>query len=367
VKIWKWFIPVILISLLLILVGCGNKTATQDNKTESLPKTDRVVVGVYSGDWEKQIRAAGLDKFAQETGIKVDVVPGADAEWFTKLKAANGNNPPYDILILQPDTIQRAISANLLQPIDQKQVPNLADLYPSINKQFTKDNQVYAAGFSMGQLGIAYREDLVPVKPTAWSDLWNPQYKGHVGVSPLTYAAGLQFFSALVHSEGGQEKNTADVDKAFNKLAELKNNAVSFPENAGSIQTLLQRGDAWLIPWWDGRVFALQKSDMKIGFVYPKDGPVAAVASWAIAKGSPNMANAYKLLNYLSGPDVQKSFGEASFYGMSNKNVVYNDELKSKVHVGEEYYNALTWVDYNTATPNLAAWTARWSQTMGGK
>jgi len=362
-KIRKYFMPVLLLLVLVFLQGYGQILAKQENS--KLPNTDKVVIGVYSGDWEKEIRQAGLDKFSQETGIKVEVVPGADAEWFTKLKIANGKNPPYDILILQPDTIQRAIASNLLQPIDRKHVPNIGALYPSINSKFTEHGHLYAAGFSMGQLGIAYREDLVPEKPSKWSDLWKPAYQGHVAISPLTYSAGLQFFSGVIHSFGGREKNSSDVDKAFNKLAALKKNIVSYPSNAGALQTLIQRGDAWLIPFWDGRVFAWQKAGLKIGFVYPEDGPVAAIACWSIAKGSPNLANAYKLLDFLSSADVQKAFGEASFYGMTNKNVVYTEEFKSRSHVGEDYYKHLIWVDYATATPNLALWTERWSKTLG--
>ncbi|MDG3044604.1 hypothetical protein OE903_14205 [Bacillus sp. B6(2022)] len=57
--------------------------------------------------------------------MKVQTVSGADSEWFTKLKASNGKNPPYDLLILQPDTIQRGIAANVLAPIDEDQAPNV--------------------------------------------------------------------------------------------------------------------------------------------------------------------------------------------------------------------------------------------------
>src|SRR5690606_30439018 len=100
-----------------------------------------VVIGVYGGAWEEQIRSAALDQFAEETGIQVEVVAGADAEWFAKIRAAGGKNPPYDLLILQPDTIQRAIAADLLQPLDSEHVPNLADLYPSVQERFTVDGK----------------------------------------------------------------------------------------------------------------------------------------------------------------------------------------------------------------------------------
>ncbi|WP_149093569.1 ABC transporter substrate-binding protein [Paenibacillus terrae] len=365
----KFTFASLFLSLAVLISACGNQQSgagTDNQASGELPKTNKVVIGVSGGDWEKNIRKAALDQFQKDTGIEVEVVTGTDAEWYPKLKAGNGKNAAYDVLVLQPDTIQRAADSNLLQPLDTKNVPNLADLYPSVEERFTKDGNVYAAGFSMGQLGLIYRKDLVKTPPTSWLDLWNPEYKGHVAISSPTYSAGLQFFSGLVNALGGKESNPADVDKTFAKLAELKQNATAFPDNSGSIQTLLERGDAWVVPFWDGRAFAMQKAGLNVGFTYPKDGPVAAVASWVIPKGSQNLANAYKLVDYLSSPDAQKSFSDLSLYGMTNKNVKYSDDLKNKVQVGEEAYKKLKWVDYTTATPNLADWTNRWTQALGG-
>jgi putative spermidine/putrescine transport system substrate-binding protein len=358
-------ISIVMALLLTACGGAGNENESANNSEE--PKeTDQVVVGVYGGAWEEQIRPS-LEKFKEETGVSVEVVAGADAEWFTKLRASNGKNPQYDLLILQPDTIQRAVAADLLLPLDEEKVPNLADLYPSVQDRLTYNDKQYAAGFSMGQLGLAYRKDLVPVEPTKWLDLWNPEYKGHVAISSPSYSAGLQFFSGLVNALGGEEKNAEDVEAAFTKLNELKPSIVAYPDNPGTIQTLLERGEAWVVPFWDGRVFALQESGLDLGFVYPEEGAVAAAASWAITKGSPNEANAYKLLNYLISPEVQGEFSKQSYYGMTNKNVEYSEVLKGKVQTGEEAYSQLKWVDYETATPQLNDWTNRWTQELGGK
>lgn len=51
---------------------------------------------------------------------------------------------------------------------------------------------------------------------------------------------------------------------------------------------------------------------------------------------------------------------------MTNKDVQYSDELKKQVQVGEDAYSKLIWIDYTTATPQLADWTRRWSQALGG-
>ncbi|WP_102348391.1 ABC transporter substrate-binding protein [Bacillus sp. Marseille-P3661] len=364
----SFILSLVMVLLLAACGGAGNEAEpeTANEKNAELPETNEVIIGVYGGNWEKQIRPS-IDKFQEETGINVEVVAGADAEWFTKLRASNGNNPQYDLLILQPDTIQRGVAADLFVPLDEEKVPNLADLYSSVQDKLTFDGKQYAAGFSMGQLGLAYRKDLVSVEPTKWLDLWNEDYKGHVAISSPSYSAGLQFFSGLINALGGEESNPEDVDAAFAKLNELKSSVVAYPDNPGTIQTLLERGEAWIVPFWDGRVFALQESGLDLGFVYPEEGAVAAAASWAVTKGSPNEANAYKLLNHLISPEVQKEFSDQSFYGMTNKNVEYSDFLKDKVQTGEEAYQQLKWVDYETATPNLNDWTNRWTQELGGQ
>lgn len=344
------------------LAGCagGNSGSTADAPAAvaDLEQTDSVIIGVYSGDWEKSIEQAALSAFADETGIDVQVVSGADAEWLTKLQAANGKNVPYDLLILQPDSIQKAIDANLLQDLDVEHVPNLANLFDSVKTRFTVDDKLYAAGFSMGQLGIVYRTDLVSTPPTSWADLWSDGFSKSLGISPLTYSAGLQFFWS--QTDGG-----ADIDGTFAKMEQLKPNISSYPDGAGTIQTLLQRGDVAAVPFWDGRAFAWQAQGQPIGFAYPTDGPVAAIASWVIPQGAPNLANAYRLLDYLCQAEPQSKYADLSFYGMCNKNATYSDDFLSKAQVGEEFYNNLDWIDYSVATPNLADWSTRWQQIMG--
>ncbi|SFE54443.1 ABC transporter substrate-binding protein [Alteribacillus iranensis] len=352
-------------SSLFLLAGCGDNGESEEESAGG-GETDEVTIGVYGGDWESQIKEAGLEQFEEETGITVNVQAGADAEWYSQLQASGGNDPLYDVLILQPDTITKGISADLLQPLDAENIPNLEDIYPSVRERFTVDGNLYAAGFSMGQLGIAYRKDLVEEEPEAWMDLWEPEFEDSLGISSPSYSAGLQFFSGIVNSLGGEESNPEDIDQTFEKLNELNSNVVAYPDNPGTIQTLLERGEISAVPFWDGRTFALQESGLDLGFTYPEEGPVAAVASWAITKGSPNLENAYKLVNYLLEPEVQANFAELSYYGMSNSNVEYSEELEERIQVGEEFYEQLKWVDYETVTPQLNDITQRWTDTFGG-
>ncbi|WP_058306403.1 ABC transporter substrate-binding protein [Gracilibacillus massiliensis] len=359
------FILLVILLTGIVLAACGGDTEEEQNAGE-LPETDEVVIGVYGGNWEKQIMEAGLEQYEEETGIEVIVEAGADANWFSNLKSSGGENAQYDVLIFQPDTIERAVAGDLLEPLNPEQVPNIENIYDSVNERFTVEDDVYAAGFSMGQLGIAYRPDLVPFEPESWEDLWDEQFEGQLGISSPSYSAGLQFFSGVMNTVDGDASTEEGINATFEKLAELQPNTVAYPDNPGTIQTLLERGEISAIPFWDGRVFALQDAGLDVEFTYPEDGPVAAVASWVIPKGGPNLANAYDLVNYLSSPEVQGAFAELSYYGMTNENVEYSESLSERVQVGEEFYQDLTWVDYEALTPKLNDITQRWSTTFDG-
>lgn len=342
-------------TLVLGLTACGSGNKSADNT--SAKKDEEVTIGVYSGDWKTQIDEAALQDFEKETGIKVNIVEGADAEWVSKVEAADGKNVPYDILVLMPNSIRELNEKGLLENLDSDKVSNIADLYPLLLKEFENEDGTYhAVPFAIGQLGLMYRADLVDTAPTSWSDLWNEEYKGHVAISPLTYTAGLQFFSGLLQ--------TRSEDEVFADLAKLKDSVSSLPDSAGAVQTLIERGDAWVIPYWDGRAYSLKEQGLDVGFAYPTDGAVCAASNWVVLKNAPHLDNAYELLNKILSPESCKSFSEASYYGTANQKTEYSDDFLSKVQVGEEFYESLVWVDYDQVDQKLNDWVQKWQEAL---
>ena len=80
-------------TLVLGLTACGSGNKSADNT--SAKKDEEVTIGVYSGDWKTQIDEAALQDFEKETGIKVNIVEGADAEWETKYVVHRGYPVKY--------------------------------------------------------------------------------------------------------------------------------------------------------------------------------------------------------------------------------------------------------------------------------
>ncbi|MCY1207676.1 2-aminoethylphosphonate ABC transporter, 2-aminoethylphosphonate binding protein [compost metagenome] len=351
---------------ILALSGCagGQSSPAASAGTETNFAGQQLTVTAYAGAWGDKFKKAFIAPFEKATGATVNVVSGADAEWFTKLRAANGQNPPFDLTVFTPEMVPQAVRARVIEPLDESRVPGFGDLNKYLLEESTAGDAQYGVPLTNGVLGLAYRTDKVAKAPTDWSDLFNEQNCGHIGMSPLSYSAGLQFLAAIIHDDGGKMSNPADVEKAFTKLEAIKKCVSTFPADAAGVTTALQNGDAWIVPFWDGRAFAMGAQGDPIGFTYPESGAVGAPTSYYLAKGTKKSDLAYKFLEQLANPANQKEFAEATGYAAGSDAVQYSEEMGKKIQHGDEAYKSFTWVDYDAAVPNLTAWQSRWNEVF---
>lgn len=349
-------------------VGAGGTTGLTMAAARGQEIGGELVIGVYGGAWETAFSRHMADPFkTMHPDVTTTLDLTSPPERFAKLRAANGESPPYDIFTLSPELLNAAMSEELLEPFTAEEVPSVNDLYDiSRPAEWQKDGSYYAVYQNWGQLGITYRSDKVQNPPMEWLDLWKPDYEGLVAIPPLTYSAGLQFFIAVVRALGGHEENPSDIDEAFSKLNDLKPNVAQTPATAGSIQQLLERGDIGIVPLWDGRAFELATAGLPIGFSYTTNpGPIASGAGFAIAKGTSNRAATLAMLDFQLSPEPQKAFCQAMWYAPSNTKVQLDEQYASRVQYGQEAYEALIHPDYNVVAQKLGEWNQRWIQVFG--
>lgn len=335
------------------------------SKAKQSELSGSIVVPVAGGSWGDAYQKNMIDPFLEmhpDVEIKTDLT--GDAERLLKFRSAGGEKPPMDVVGLLNEYMDAAIREGLVDTFTADEVPNVNDLYKVSKPDYWQTGDgFYAVHQNWGQLGFAYRTDLVENPPQEWLDIWDPQYKELFGFGPLTYSAALQFFIATIRAMGGHESNPDDIDAAFDKLEELKPNVVQNPADSGAVQNLLERGEIGIAHIWDGRAFALAASGLPIGFVYPNDpGPVASGAPRGIAKGTQNRELAIEFLNFTLSPEAQKGFCDTMWYGPSNVNVTLNDEVDAKVAYGDEAYEKLLEPDYEAVSENLGDWQKRWTR-----
>jgi len=341
------------------LLGARQATAQQPADISG-----ELVACVAGGAWETAFREHMAKPFGQKyPRVKLHLDLSVGTVQLAKLRAARGNNPPFDVVQMLDEQMDIAVREGLIDPFDASEVPNIKSLYTiSTPTKWQKDGKYFSAHQNWGQLGLTYRTDRVKTQPKEWLDVWKPEYKGLVGMPPISYSVGLQFFIATVHALGGDERNPADVDRGFEKMKELKANIVQQPADAGAIQQLLERGDIAVVPLWDGRAHGLAAAGLPVGFSYPsKPGPVASGAGMGIAKGTRNRAAALKLIDFRFSPEPQKAFCQQMWYAPSNSTVKLEPKYAAKISYGTEAYSRLLAPNYDVVGQKLGEWTQRWT------
>ncbi|WP_369824512.1 extracellular solute-binding protein [Cellulosimicrobium sp. CUA-896] len=350
------------------LAACssGSDTDTGSGDDASGDLSGRTLtVAVYAGSWGESFTEAFVEPFEEDTGATVELVPGGPADWLTALRSTQGGTPAYDVVAFTPNVIPSAVSAGVVAELETDRIAEFDQLNSVLVEQSNVDGTQYGVPLTVGSTGIAYRTDQVDEPPTAWSDLLDPAYCGHVAVSPLTFNTGVEFLAGLIDEAGGTITNPDDVDAAFEQLETLADCASAFPADGTSVETALANGDAWVAAHWDGRAFVQQNQGEPIGYSYPESGSVGALTSLFVAEGTEEEDLAYEFLNYVASSEYQPVFSEGTWYAASNDENVYPAQFDEQIASGEGAYDDFVWVDYEAITPQLPDLQARWQQIFG--
>jgi putative spermidine/putrescine transport system substrate-binding protein len=312
-----------------------------------------LVSTVFGGTYEREYRKAVLDPFERETGIKVLAKLGVTSEWVTNA-LVNRRHPEIDVLLLPyPDNIKVA-AEGIAMPLTVQDIPNMKDVDPIWYDQF------HGMGVALDYVGygIAYREDLVPKPPTAWKDLWDPAFKNKVTIPDIGSWGSWEMLVVAARLNGGGEDNMAP---AFPALQKLKPNVRQFFKSGAELAQLLDSGEAWVCGMTTNIApYGLIDAGKPVKFIYPTDGAMAGVASYHIAKNSPNADLCKTFINFALSPPVQSAFCAGVIAGPVNRNATVTEKIKQRVPPLDQ----LRVFDWFKILPQMQALADRWNQEV---
>ncbi len=312
-----------------------------------------MVSTVFGGVWERAYRATILDRFEQETGIKVALKLGNSAEWLANA-IVNRNRPEIDLLLLPyPDSI-RAVMQGLGQKITPEQVPNIRQIHPVWYDQYRQE----AVGLDYASYGIAYRTDLVSKPPESWADLWNPAFRGKVTIPDIGTWGSWEMLVIAARRRGGSE---ADLSAAFPALRELKPNIRRFYTGSTDAMQMLDAGEVSVVGMTTNiPAYALVDAGKPVRFLFPKDGAMVGMVSYHIARNTTNAALCHRFINHAISLQSQEAFCNAVIAGPVHK------EAKLSGHAAERVppLDRLQLFDWFKVVPQMSELTDRWNMEM---
>jgi putative spermidine/putrescine transport system substrate-binding protein len=313
-----------------------------------------LVINSYGGAFEKFMREEIIPVFEKETGIKTRLDIGLAKDWLATLRAAGVDNPPYDVLMMNGIFAALLRAEGFFEPIPVAEVPNMKDLVPIARQP--NDNGVIAW---MQPVGVAYRSDMTKAEPVAWKDLWNPEFKGHIGLYTITNTAGMMFLLMVGRIFGGSEYKT---DVAFDEIGKLK--PFTQVDFGGTMEIMLTRGEVTVGPLDFPAVARLKLKGVEIDIKPPAEGSFMFDQMFNMLKGSKKKAEGYQYINFLLRPDIQQKLVKGFYVTPSSRAPEIPDNLKPLIPLYGDRTKEIIVFDWDTANKNRDAIIDRWNKEM---
>jgi len=256
-----------------------------------------------------------LKKFTAETGItvKYQEVIQEMAPWFAKvqpqLKA--GQSIGYDLMVITNGIqFKQFKDSGFLAPLDHAKLPNFAANAAAKykNEAFDPGNQ-YSVPWTSGITGIAYDPAKVTRPITKLADLWDPAFKGKVGMFSDTQELGN--FGMMVLGINPEKSTPDDWQKAAAKLKEQKSAGVLRNYYDQSYIDALGKGEVWITQAWSGDVFQKNASEgSNFKFVIPQEGGTLWTDNFTIPVTATSPVDAQTLIDFFYRVDIAASLAE---------------------------------------------------------
>jgi len=336
-------------SCIAVVVGLIPALATAADQT--------LVVSSFGGNWEKAVRAVADRFVATHPGAEVVItLPGNSAQIMAKLRAEK-RKPSMDVVLMGGGLDVTALSEDLLLSYDYASLSNFGDIYEVAH------NPIEGLGPSIGFAGVklAYNTEKVSPAPTSWEELWNPAYKGKVGMMNMSNNGGIMLLLMMAELNGGGLDN---VDPGFAKLETLKTQDAYFFESNPAAVDLFVQESLWISPMFDGRIAGLKTEGFPVDMTCPVEGCFVTHTNANIVAGSQNVELAAAFINEFMSAESQTLFAELSGSGPVNRNSVLDDKVAANVIYGANEVAKLISLPWHDITPLRDAWVERWNREV---
>ena len=250
--------------------------------------------------WPKKLR-----DFGEKYGVKTELTTFYNSE--TAVERIRSGELQADIYFPTYDYLPRLVAAKLMQPLNHDYLPNIANLWPSIQSPFYDQDSQYSVPYTIYTTGIEYLRPEVAKVPEDYDDpydiFWDAANAGKVGL----YDEYREVFSMALLRNGVEDINTGD-EAAIEQAKEDIIDLIATTEARLTINgayAKLPAGTFYVHQSWSGDTVAAQYyvangyKATDLGFWFPGTGGVIGNDMMAIPANAKNPVLAHLFINFL--------------------------------------------------------------------
>lgn len=327
---------------------------------DAFAKTEQLVVMTWGGQWGDAMRDNVDSAYEKATGIKVVQDRGASpVERITKLKVS-APNPGADLFQLADGLVPLAIRQGVAEKINREspRMPNLRNMIPAFWNDYWVP-QIFSV------TGIIYNTKAVKSPPTAWADLWRPEFKGRIVLPEISHSIGSYIIPIGAIAAG---KAPSDEEAGFAMLKQMADLRPIWAKDTDTMMNSMRTEDAVIGILYKSQTYTVKGWNAPVEWVYPKEGGIAYTSGTCIAKGTKDLEAAEQYLNVTMDPNVQTFAAKIYNYGGTNKDTLSRlpPELQERVKFPQDQLDRLVKLDLGAMVDRRAAWVERWNRVVAG-
>jgi len=316
-----------------------------------------LTVSSWGGTYQDAQREIYFKPFADKSGK-----PLLDEAWdggYGILQAkVKAGEPNWDVVQVEAEELALGCADGIYEKLDWDRVGGKQAYIPSAVDEC-------GVGTIVWSTGIGYDADKLKEAPTSWADFWDREkFPGK-----RSFRKGPKYaleFALMADGVAPQDvydvlRAPGGVDRAFNKLDELKSDIIWWDSAAQSLQ-LISSGQVAMSSTYNGRISGVKRLEGRnLGFVFPQS--IYAIDSWVILKGSPNIEAGLDFIAFASQPENMAKLPQYVAYGLPRieANDLVEEQYKAELPTNPVNLEQAIAIDVDYWTDNIEELTQRFN------
>ena len=312
----KLTVPVAVFGMMLVLTGCSKPSTPEESvdAETTAPSTEQEVakeeattadgqtVTIYSSRNEQLIKPL-LDRYTEQTGVKVELVTDKDGPLMARLQAEGKNTPADMLLTVDAGNLWQAAEQGLLQPVASSVLEaNVPAKYRDPEGRWT--------GLSLRARTIFYDPSKVSADQlSTYADLADPKWKGKLCLRTSKKVYNQSLVASMMEHLGAEKTEAVIRGWVANLATDVFSDDTNLLEAIAAGQCEVGIANSY----YYGRLLD-EKPDFPVKIFWANQGTTGThvnISGAGVVTGSDNADGALKLMEWLSSDDAQGLYASA--------------------------------------------------------
>ena len=327
---------------------------------------DTLVVNAYGGEFQDIFLKTTVAPFEKKFGVKVTYDDaGSASEDYAKIRATRGA-PGFDVAAeLTPPEIILGAKEKLLEPLTEREVPNLKHVWKKSTEIIPANGIVHTYQYT----ALIWNKKQID-KPESWADYWMPaaRYGEKIKGRVINHHPGnlLSIYALIMAAKlkgGGIDK----MDGAWDVLKDQKPYVGAVAQTSAAAAPYFENEQIWIAPYWSARAAYYAAQGYPIGVTIPKEGTIGLGNCAGVPVGAANKKLAFEFLNWRLDPEIQFNFHNGYYSSPGRPDITgWSDAFKAAQITTEAQMAGIDFPDSEVIAQRRRDWTRRWQEIMGG-